>query len=71
MKIKYTKTLKDGRQHRLIEMLPGETKHLMAIVPDAFWKLDYPLEDQVVESHHLKDIKRVCWDAYSQNWVDA
>ena len=27
--------------------------------------------DQVVESHHVQEVRRVAWDAYSQDWVDV
>jgi hypothetical protein len=71
MKHLHTKTLKDGRKHMLIEFQPNEEKHLIVIPFNCYWKLGYPLDDQIIESHHLKDIQRVAWDAYSQEWVDV
>ncbi len=71
MKHLHTKTLKDGRQHILIELQPGEHTGFLNIAANSFFKLGYPLEDQIVESHHLAECKRVAWDAYSQEWVDA
>jgi hypothetical protein len=71
MKIKHTKVLKDGRQHMLIELQPGEHLSLLHVAPNSFFRLGYPLEDQIIESHHLTEFKRVAWDAYSQKWVDV
>lgn len=71
MKVLHTKTLKDGRTHVLVELLKGEANTLTAIPPNRFWKLGYPLERQVIESHHLAEMQCVAWDAYSQEWVDV
>lgn len=71
MKHLHTKTLKDGRQHILIELQAGEGTGLLHVAPNSFYKLGYPLDDQIIESHHLAQIKRVAWDAYSQEWVDV
>ena len=71
MKILHEKTLKDGRKHLLVEFQPGETGGLLSVPGKSFFKLGYPLEDQIVESHHLAEVQRVAWDAYSQEWVDV
>ena len=71
MKHLRTKILKDGRQHITIELQPGEDHGLLQVPGHSFFKLGYPLDDQIIESHHLKDCQRVAWDAYSQKWVDA
>lgn len=70
MKLLHTKTLKDGRRHLLIEIPKGKSE-LLYIPEGSFFKLGYPCEDTVVQSHHLKDVQRVCWDAYSQKWEVA
>jgi hypothetical protein len=71
MKLLHTKTLKDGRTHHLVELAKGEELSLVAVPANSYWRLGYPLEDQIVESHHIKQIQRTVWDAYSQKWVDV
>jgi hypothetical protein len=71
MKILHTKILKDGRIHQLIELSKGEDSSLITIPPSSYFRLGYPLEDQIVESHHIKHAQRVIWDVYSQKWVDV
>jgi len=71
MKELHRKTLKDGRVHLLIELQPGEHTGLLQVPANSFFKLGYPLENQIIESHHLVEVQRVAWDAYSQEWVDV
>ena len=71
MKILHTKTLKDGRQHLLIELPTGDESTLLHVPGNMFFQLGYPLEQTIIESHHLKNLQRVAWDAYSQKWVEA
>jgi len=71
MKVLHTKALKDGRRHLLIELRPEEEAGFMHIPGNSFFQLGYPLEQTIIESHHLRDLQRVAWDAYSQKWVEA
>lgn len=67
MKIKYTKVLKDGRRHVLVELRPGEGMPSPAIEETAFYRLAYPPDD-VVQGHHIKNLEKVYWDPLSQGW---
>lgn len=72
MKLLQKKLLKDGRTRITVEMDANEsTHHLITVAPNSFWRLGYPLDDQIIESHHLTGIQRTAWDAYSQKWVDV
>ena len=44
---------------------------LFCIKQDSFYKLDYPLDDQVLASHILLAPTRVVWDSLEQKWLDA
>ena len=71
MKLLKATTLKDGRKRVLIEFRKGESTDVIQIPANSYFTLGYPLDDQVIESHHLTEIKRVAWDAFSQKWVEA
>ena len=70
MKVKYTKQLKDGRRHVLIELAPGELMPVRPINPDAFYRLNDPMDD-VVGGYLIKNPQRVCWDSLTQKWIEA
>ena len=44
---------------------------LFCIKQDSFYKLNYPLDDQVLASHILLYPTRVVWDSLEQKWLDA
>ena len=71
MKIKHEKVLKDGRIHVLIELGPNEAFPMTALQDNSFYRLNYPMDDQIIEGYILKDPQRIHWDSYSQKWVDA
>jgi hypothetical protein len=71
MKIKYTKMLKDGRRHILVELSKGECEPVSPINIDGFYKLNYPMDDTIIAGHILSNPQRTAWDSYSQKWVDA
>ena len=71
MKIKHEKVLKDGRIHVLIELGPTEAFPTEAIQDSAFYRLNYPMDDQIVEGFMLNKPVRVHWDSYSQKWIEA
>lgn len=71
MKVKHTKTLKDGRKHVLIELNAGESMPTPALNVDAFYKLNYPMDDQIVEGHLLFNPQRVYWDSVEQKWMES
>jgi hypothetical protein len=70
MKLLHTKTLKDGRRHVLMELSPHEKGHFAYIVPDAYYRLNYPMDD-VVGGYLIQNPQRVCWDALTQKWIEA
>ena len=71
MKILHVKTLKDNRKHILIELGSNESNNIINIKDGGFYKLGYPLDDQIIESHHLKSLISMAWDAYSQQWIEV
>jgi hypothetical protein len=71
MKIKHTKVLKDGRIHVLLELGATEAFPVPALHEDAFYKLNYPMDDTIIAGHILKDPQRIMWDSYSQKWMDV
>lgn len=70
MKVRYTKTLKDGRRHVLVELAIGEPVPRAHINEDAFYRLNYP-HDEIVQGHYINDPQRVYWDSLSQKWEEA
>ena len=71
MKILNTKTLKNGKTHVLIEIDKGELPPEMPNVPGAFYKLNYPMDDTIVEGYIMRNPQRMHWDSYAQKWVEA
>ena len=70
MKVKHTKELKDGRRHVLIELAKGELIPVPPVDPDAFYRLNDPMDD-VVDGYLIKNPQRVCWDSLAQTWIAA
>ena len=70
MKIKHTRTLKDGRVQVLIELGPTEAMPVTPLNDDAFYLLNYPHED-IVPGYVISNPTRVCWDSLSQEWIEA
>ena len=68
MKVLYEKTLKDGRRHALVELLPGEELE-QPLKGNAFYRLQYPLDDQVYAGYILQNPERVVWDTLEQKWL--
>lgn len=71
MKIKHTKTLNDGRVHVLIELGATEAMPVESVKDGAFYKLNYPMDDTIIDGHILSNPQRVMWDSYSQKWIDV
>ena len=71
MIVLHTKTLKDGRRHMLVVMAANEKGELLLIKQDKFYKLGYPVDDTIVQSHHVAGATEVYWDSYSQKWSEA
>lgn len=71
MKVLHTKTLKDGRKHLLIELRKGEPEPVEPIKSDGFYKLNYPMDDTIIEGYILNDPQRIMWDSYAQKWSDV
>jgi hypothetical protein len=70
MKTLYTRELKDGRRHVLIELRAGERRPIPAVDPDAFYKLS-ELHDEVFRGRVLENPTRVYWCSLGQKWEDA
>ncbi len=71
MKTLNIKTLKDGRRHLLIEIAPNEKYPVPPPESESFYKLGYPMEDQIIEGYILQGLQRMHWDSYSQKWTEA
>lgn len=50
-----------------VELNDGEK--IIVIAPDNFYKLGYPMDDQVIASHILDDLEKVVWDSLEQKWL--
>lgn len=70
MRIKYTKVLKDGRIHVLLELGATEAFPVAPVNADSFYKLNYP-HDEIVQGYHISNPQRVFWDTLSQKWEEA
>ena len=70
MKIRHTKTLKDGRRLVLIELIPIEPMPAQPLDPDGHYRLNYP-HDEILQGHILFNPQRVYWDSLEQKWRDA
>ena len=66
MKIKYSKELKNGKRHMLVELDPKEK--LMTIDEDGYYKTGYPHEE-VVGGHVIAEAVPVTWCSLGQEWV--
>ncbi len=69
MKIKYERQLKNGKRHILVELLPDES--IFSVDDDSFYRLEYPMEEQVFAGHILRDPQRVVWDTFEQKWLEG
>lgn len=69
MKILKSVPTKDGKLRLTVVVDAEET--LIAVREDRFYRLAYPLDDQVLATHILEGIKRVSWCSVEQKWVDA
>lgn len=70
MKIRNTKTLKDGRRLVLVELAKNEAMPVPPLAPDSFYRLNYP-HDEIMQGHHITNPARVYWDTLEQKWRDA
>lgn len=70
MKVLHSKTLKNGRRHVLIELTPHEQLPVPPVDPDAFYRLNDPMDD-VVGGYLIWKPQRVCWDSLTQKWIEA
>jgi hypothetical protein len=71
MKLLNVKTLKDGRKHLLIEIGKTEMYPVEQFKANSYYKLNYPMDDTIIEGHILVAPQPVMWDSYSQKWVDV
>lgn len=71
MKIKHKRVLKDGRIHVLIELGPTEATPVLPLIDDAYYRLNYPHDGEILRGHHISNPQRVYWDTYEQKWRDA
>jgi hypothetical protein len=67
MKIKYVRTLKNGKRHALVELDPGE--RITSYLEAGHYKLGYPNEE-IVASHILDEAVPVTWCSAQQEWVE-
>ena len=70
MIIKYSRVLKDGRVHVLMELGPTEAFPVPAVDSNAFYQLNYP-HDEIVQGFHIEHPKRVFWDTLQQKWEES
>jgi hypothetical protein len=66
----HTRNLKDGRRHVLIELAKGEPDPTPSVNPDAFYRLNDPMDD-VVAGYMIENPQRVYWDSLTQKWIEA
>jgi hypothetical protein len=71
MKIKHVKTLKDGRRHVLVELTKYDLMPVPPVDPDAFYRLNEPVHEDIVVGHIIQNPQRVYWDSLEQKWRDA
>jgi len=71
MKIKHRKMLKDGRMHVLIELAINELMPVEPVKEDAYYRLNYPHDEDIVKGHHIIDPTRVYWNTLAQKWEEA
>ncbi len=71
MKIIYTKSLKNGKRHVLVELTKDEPLPTPGILDDNHYRLGEPLQTEVVAGHILNQVRPVCWCSVSQEWVDV
>jgi len=69
MKIRYTRNLKDGRTHALVELAPAETMPNRVIDGKAMYRLGYPVHE-VVRGNIISEARRVYWCPLGQKWED-
>lgn len=69
--MKITKATPHPAGGRTVTLQLEEGEVLYCIKQDSFYKLNYPLNDQVLASHILLSPMRVVWDSLEQKWLDA
>lgn len=65
MKVKYSKTLKNGKRHMLVELNEGE--RVTSFDEAKFYRLGGQVED-VVKGHVITEANQVVWCSISQEW---
>lgn len=65
MKVKYSKTLKNGKRHVLVELDKGE--RVVSFDEDQYYRLGGQVED-VVRGHVITEANQVVWCSVSQEW---
>lgn len=68
MKVKTERVKQDGKRTVTVELDEGEK--LMAIQDGSYYRLGYPLDHTIVQSHHLADAVPVVWDVVGQEWIE-
>ncbi len=58
---------KNNKWQYVVELDSDEI--LMTVRKDAFYRLGYPLQDDVVRTDHIQGIEQVNWCVIEQKWV--
>jgi len=62
------KPTRDGKRRRVVVEL-DEGEKLIAIQPDSYYQLGYPMNEDVIASHILTDAEEVSWCSLEQKWI--
>lgn len=71
MKVLHGRVLKSGKRQILIELEKDEQMPVCPICDDKFYRLAYPMNDQVIAGHILKDPSPVTWCSFEQKWIST
>ena len=63
------KPTKSGGRRVVIELDADEV--LVSYRANSFYRLAYPLDDQVMATHVIDSPVRVHWDSLEQKWLDC
>jgi hypothetical protein len=70
MKIILDKPATETRsKKRRVTVELDEGENFIFVSPDSFYKLGYPMDDQVIASHILDGLEKVVWDSLEQKWL--
>lgn len=69
MRVLHARALKSGKRQVLIELEKDEPTPAPSISDDKFYRLAYPMDDQVIAGHILKGPSPVTWCSFEQKWI--